>query len=577
LAFGLTGYSTMSWPTGAHRRTTRELEGNNLKSYLRKLKNPRSALVVCLVLAAGMDTAAAHQDDVAVPGEFGPPGKMSALHEKQHARFFADRIPTQDLDALSAVSCASGFAGIYPCDNVDLLAFLPLNMIGGGQGNDIWGWTDPVSGADYAIMGRTNGTSFVDISDPENPVYVGNLPGHNGSTSSWRDIKVYSNHAYIVSESNGHGLQVFDLNQLRAVVSPPVTFSETAHYGNFGDAHNIAINEATGFGYALGSNTCAGGLHMVDLQNPAAPVFAGCYSGDGYTHDAQCVIFSGADPVYVGREICFNSNEDTLTIVDVSDKGSPALISRTTYPGVGYVHQGWLTEDHGQFLLDDELDEVFFGHNTRTRIFDLSDLTAPLLIGSKDGATSSIDHNLYIVGERTYEANYRSGLSVFDSGDAASGVLDEVGFFDVFPLNDSPAFNGAWSVFPFFASGVVVVSGIEQGLFVLAPGTLGLGATDPGSAGSINQWTLSGATPNGLVGLVTGRMAGSTPLSVPSCPGLSVDIANARIAALETAGIDGRGNFSRNIPLILRGQTLRFQAVDPGTCSVSNTVVTTMQ
>jgi choice-of-anchor B domain-containing protein len=540
-------------------------------------KSFRSAAGLCLILAAGIDTVAAHQDDVLVPGDHGPPGKMSSLHQRQHDRFFADRIPTQDLDALSAVPCSGGFASIYPCDNVDLLAFMPLNTIGGGQGNDIWGWTDPVTGTEYAILGRSNGTSFVDISDPENAVYVGNLPGHNGSTSPWRDIKVYSDHAYIVSESNGHGLQVFDLNQLRNVVGPPVTFTETAHYGNFGSAHNIAINEATGFGYAVGSNTCAGGLHMVNLQAPAAPTFAGCYSGDGYTHDAQCVIFNGSDPVYVGREICFNSNEDTLTIVDVTDKGNPLLISRTTYPGVGYVHQGWLTEDHGQFLLDDELDEVFFGHNTRTRIFNLSDLTAPLLIGEIDGATSSIDHNLYVVGDRAYEANYRSGLSVLDSGDAANGVLDEIGFFDIFPSSDSPSFNGAWSVYPFFASGVVVVSGIEQGLFVLAPGRLALGETNPGFAGEVNQWNLSGATPSGIVGLLVGRTAGSTPLPLPGCPGLTADISNARFAALEFADTDGSGTFSRNIRLFLRGQVLRFQAVDPGTCAVSNSVVTKMQ
>ncbi len=544
---------------------------------LRNLKDSGSATGLCLVLIAGVGTAAAHQDDVTFPDEFGPPGKMSAMHQKQHDRFFADRIPTQELNALAAVPCSGGFADIYPCDNVDLLAFMPLNTIGDGQGNDIWGWTDPLTGAEYAIMGRTNGTSFVDISDPENPLYVGNLPGHNGSTSLWRDIKVYSDHAYIVSESNGHGLQVFDLNQLRDVVAPPVTFSETAHYGNFGSAHNIAINEATGFGYAVGSNTCAGGLHMLDLQNPAAPSFAGCYSGDGYTHDAQCVIFNGSDPVYVGREICFNANEDTLTIVDVTDKANPTSISRTTYQGVGYVHQGWLTEDHGQFLLDDELDEVFFGHNTRTRIFDMSNLAAPLLIGEADGATPSIDHNLYVVGDLTYQANYRSGMSVINSGDAASGVLEEIGFFDIFPSDDSPAFNGAWSVYPFFASGVVVLSGIEQGLFILAPRRLALGETDPGIAGQVNQWNLTGATPSGLIGLVVGRTAGSTPLSVPSCPGLAVDIANARFAALANADGDGSGTFSRHFPLGLSGVTLRFQAVDPGSCSVSNTVVTTMQ
>ena len=324
---------------------------------------------------------------------------------------------------------------------------------------------------------------------------------------------------------------------------------------------------------------------MIDLQNPATPAFAGCFSSDGYTHDAQCVIFDGLDPDYIGREICFNSNENSLTIVDVTDKGFPVLISRTTYAGSGYVHQGWLTEDHGQFLLDDELDELFFGHNTRTRIFDMADLDAPVLIGTEDAATASIDHNLYIVGKRTYQANYRSGLNVLDSADAANGTLDEIGFFDIFPPDDNPSFNGAWSVYPFFASGVVVVSGIEQGLFVLAVGSapqpgLLLGDTDPGITGEINQWALSGASPNGRAGLMAGEITsstGSTLIPVPGCPDIAVKMANAKPIALISADANGDGTFSRFLPPGLTGRTVRFQAIDTGTCSASNTVTTTLQ
>jgi choice-of-anchor B domain-containing protein len=108
------------------------------------------------------------------------------------------------------------------------------------------------------------------------------------------------------------------------VGSPPVTFANTAHYDDFGSAHNIAINEDSGFAYAIGTGTCSGGLHMV--QNPASPTNAGCYSGDGYTHDTQCVIYNGPDADYQGAEVCFSSNEDTLTIVDVSNKAAPDLI-----------------------------------------------------------------------------------------------------------------------------------------------------------------------------------------------------------------------------------------------------------
>jgi len=244
------------------------------------------ALGLFLVLAIGQSSLLSAQDDDEANQDSNIKEVMAAMER--------DYQPAQDLAAMAMVPCVGGMAGSYPCQNVDLMAFMPLSGIGGGNGNDIWGWTDPLNGKEYAIMGRTNGTAFVDISDPVNPIYLGNLPTHTVN-STWRDIKVYANHAFIVSEASGHGMQVFNLTQLRNVVSPPVTFSNTAHYNGFGNAHNIAINEATGFAYAVGTSTCSGGLHMVNIQNPTSPTNAGCFSSDGYTHDTQCVVYAGPD------------------------------------------------------------------------------------------------------------------------------------------------------------------------------------------------------------------------------------------------------------------------------------------
>ena len=370
---------------------------------------------------------------------------------------------------MSMADCVDGLAGgVYPCGNVDLLAFLPLDQIGGGNGNDVWGWTDPEAGKEYTIVGRTTGTSFVDITDPANPIYLGNLPPH-ASSSTWRDIKVYRNYAFVVSEAIQSGMQVFDLTQLRNVASPPAAFSETAWYSGFSTAHNIAINEETGFAYAVGTNTCSGGLHMVNISDPEQPAFAGCFSSDGYTHDTQCVIYHGPDTTHQGNEVCFSSNEDTLTIVDVTNKSAPVLLSRTGYAGARYTHQGWLTEDHAHFLVDDELDEYYLDHTTRTYIWDLSDLDGPALIGFYASSTTAIDHNQYVKGDYVYQANYRAGLRILDIRGIASANLTEVAYFDIYPSDDAPHFNGAWSTFPYFASGNVVVSGIEQGLFILRP------------------------------------------------------------------------------------------------------------
>ena len=376
-----------------------------------------------------------------------------------------------DDDATPAVTtCSDGMAGTYPCSNVDLMSFLALADIGGGEANDIWGWTDSSTGKEYAIMGRTNGTSFVDISDPVNPIYLGNLPPHS-TNSTWRDIKVYADHAFIVTEARGSGMQVFDLTQLRMVASPPATFSGTAHYPGFSYAHNLAINEDSGFAYAVGTNNCSGGLHMIDIQTPTKPASAGCFSADGYTHDAQCVNYDGPDLDHQGKEICFNSNLDTLTIVDVTNKAGPAMLSRTGYSGSRDTHQGWLTEDQAYFLLGDELDETNNPNvtNTRTYMWDVSDLDHPALIGSHDSTTTATDHNQYVKGSYTYQSNYRAGLRILDITDIANGNLTEVAFFDVYPGSDSPNEDGTWSNYPFFDSGIVIVSEIEQGLFILRP------------------------------------------------------------------------------------------------------------
>ena len=363
--------------------------------------------------------------------------------------------------------CVNGLAaGLYPCDNIDLYATMGANQVGGGDMNDIWGWTDPLDGKEYVLLGRTNGTAFIDISNPTTPVYLGNL-NTNTVSSLWRDIKVYGNYAFIVSEAGGHGMQVFDLTKLRNVTNPPVNFSADAVYTGFGNAHNIVINEATARAYGVGTNTASGGLHIVDISNPLNPTILGTFSQDGYTHDAQVVTYIGPDAQYQGKEIAFACNENTITIVDVDDPTDATLISTEGYSGSAYTHQGWLTEDHKYFVVGDELDEQQSGVNTRTYFFNVEDLNNPVLAGTYTATTSAIDHNLYIKDGIAYQSNYRAGLRLLDVSNAPNA--EEVGFFDLYPSSDAASFNGTWSNYPYFASGVVAVSHIEEGLFLLMP------------------------------------------------------------------------------------------------------------
>ena len=364
--------------------------------------------------------------------------------------------------------CENGFASVYPCDGYDLMSHISISELGGAgaEGNDSWGWTDPTTGKEYALIGTTTGSAFVDISTPTQPILLGTLPTATGN-SLWRDIKVYNDHAFIVSEASNHGMQVFDLTRLRNVINPPETFTSDAHYTEFGSAHNIVINEDSGFAYAVGTTTFNGGPHFINIQNPTSPQAAGGFENESYSHDSQVVNYNGPDTDYTGSEILISSNADKVVIVDVTDKENPATISTISYSNIGYTHQGWFTENMKYFLLGDEIDEINFGGNTRTIVFDLTDLDNPIFHMAYTGPTAAIDHNGYVVDDLFYQSNYTAGVRIIDITNIETNSISEVGFFDSYPPDNSTSFHGAWNVYPFFASGNIIISDIEGGLFII--------------------------------------------------------------------------------------------------------------
>jgi len=381
------------------------------------------------------------------------------------------------------VPCAAGQAGQFDCSDVDLLAFLPLSELGLSAGSqdlangitDVWGWTDPETEREYALVARTGGASVVDITDPSRPLYVGLLAAEGGTA---QDIKVYADHAFFIGDSDT-GMPVFDLRRLRDVEALPVTLMADARYDGIAAAHNLVIDTQSGFAFPVGASgggdTCGGGLHMIDIRDPVTPTFAGCYTDTeglvwaGRTHDAQCVEYSGPDGDFQGRQICFASNETALRIVDLTEKDAPAPIASATYPGMAYIHQGWLTEDQRYYYMNDELDELTgLAERTRTLVWDVTELDDPILVAEHFGSTTATDHNLYIKGDRMYQANYQAGLRVLDISDPEHP--EEIGFFDTTPYEGNPpTMSGAWTAYPFFESGTVVVSSTQEGLFLLRP------------------------------------------------------------------------------------------------------------
>jgi choice-of-anchor B domain-containing protein len=390
---------------------------------------------------------------------------------------------------------------IYECDDYDLIGYISLDEMQAQAGNDCWGWTDPLTNKEYALMGLNNGTAIIDLSNPYKPKYLGKIPTQT-VPSSWRDLKVFNNHLYIVSEAQGHGMQVFDLEQLR-VVENSQNFTPNYVYSSFGSAHNIAINTETGYAYPVGIGSSGNpiGIYSLNINEPESPILELEFSDFGYTHDAQIIIYKGPDTDHLGKEIYVGSNENKVVFVDVSDKSNPKLISQFLYDHQ-YTHQSWLTDDHSFALLGDELDELDLTSNpivlkenvkTRTVVIDIRDLDNPILHFNYNSDTEAIDHNGYVRGSKFYLASYTSGLRVIDISNIQQKNIVEIGYFDTHIDEDHShdmridfsnrqsdpgehigkkgqeieAFNGAWSVYPFFKSENIIISDINSGLFIV--------------------------------------------------------------------------------------------------------------
>jgi choice-of-anchor B domain-containing protein len=381
---------------------------------------------------------------------------------------------------------------------MQFLSQVTLSQLGGGAGSSMWGWVDPLTRKEYAIMGRSTGTSFIDVTDPTQPRIVATMGIAAGSTAtSWREPKIIGNHAFVGVDGTTHGVQVLDLTRLRSYSGTTLNLTADTVFNGLTRQHTLAINSMGGVAqtspdgrryiYAAGSNLSSGGIRAIDVTNPLAPTSAGGFSADGYTHEMQVVTYTGPDQTYAGREIAFAHNVDTVTIVDVTNKSAMTQLGRTVQPQRGYVHQGWLTPDQRYMIANDELDERnnLTGGLTSTHFWDVSDLDNPVYKGRYLHATTSVDHNLYIKGDYIFMANYTTGLRVFKIGDLNSSNPNDwmypVAFFDTYAANDGNSFNGAWNNYPFFPSGNIAVSDINGGLIMLRMNlpTLGLEGTAP--------------------------------------------------------------------------------------------------
>lgn len=374
---------------------------------------------------------------------------------------------------------------------ISLSTFAQLNMsyVGSYQYNfelsDIWGYASP-DGTEYAIVGVENGVSIVNLADPANPVEADFIPG---PSSIWRDIKTWDHYAYVTNES-GQGLLVIDLSTLPGTVNSYYWAPNIPGVGTLSNCHNLWIDEF-GYIYLSGSNLNSGGVVFLDVfSDPWNPAYAGkCLPV--YSHD-----------VYVRNNLAYSSeiNAGVFTVYDVTNKSNPvALGSQATEAHAS--HNAWLSDDGNILFTTDETSNGPIGsYNVAdpSNIITLDQFRPLETLGA-----GVIPHNVHVWDDFIIISYYTDGCIIVDA--ARPDNLIEVGNFDTY-IPTSTGFNGAWGAYPYLPSGLVLVSDIGNGLYVLEPNYVRACYLEGKVTDAVTTTGLNGATVE-IVGELAGTLS----------------------------------------------------------------------
>ena len=361
------------------------------------------------------------------------------------------------------LTCTYAGAQVYSSQNISMLsnwfdpAVLP-EPVYSIKYNGVWGWDDG-NGNEYALVGSTAGTYFVNVTNPAAPVVADFVAGRRNNCI-WREIKTYTHYAYLISDDGSpNSFQIVDLQYLPDsvhVVYDNDALFERAHT-LFVDGNKLYCASVKG-GVFPGQSSMA----VFSLVNPELPFLLRSLNNDfslpsNSVHDmfvrndtvyASC----GFDGLFLFK---FNSSTNQFSLIN----------SLTTYPQQGYNHSSALTDDSQTLVF---MDEVPDGLGVKLMdVSNLSNLTVNRVFHSNTGATP---HNPFVVGNTCYIAYYQDGLYVYDISNPAQETL--LGYFDTHhqtPLGSyqSPAYAGAWGAYPFLPSGRILVSDMQNGLYVL--------------------------------------------------------------------------------------------------------------
>lgn len=302
----------------------------------------------------------------------------------------------------------------------------------------LWGHT-AADGKEYALLGVRSGLSIVDITQIGNPQEVAFIP--NIKNSIWTEVKSFKNYAYVVKDSVDVGLQIIDLSDLphSAKVVKTITAYPKIHTLWIDDKQELLFLNG-----GSGHNT-----KIFTLKDPANPVEISSFLNNPYVHD----MFVRGNRAYLSEIM-----SQSFSIYDIGDILNPKLIKRVYESTAPYVsfHNSWTTDD-GRYLVTTEETS-----NRPVRIWDIQDELNPKEVGRYLGP-GAIAHNVRILGRYIHIAHYGGGYRVVDMSNPAVPV--EVAFFNP-KSTDQRGMVGVWDVYPYFASGKVIMSSIEDGLYV---------------------------------------------------------------------------------------------------------------
>ncbi len=321
-----------------------------------------------------------------------------------------------------------------------LLNYVPPT--GGGYTAGCWGWTDTATGREYALLGNRCGTAVVEITQTSAPVERSFIPG---PCSSWREIQVHGHYAYVVTEAGG-GTQIIDLSTLPDSARLVKNFLYSSGGKSNSRGHTVHIRD--GYMYLNGCATWSpGGILVFDLADPENPSYQGEYAG-AYIHDC----FVRNDTIY-GAAIY----GEGIKVIDATDKTSPAELRTINYPGSG-THNTATTTDGRYVLSTDEI-----GSTPKT--LKIWDLATDSMVAYYAGSATAIVHNVFVKDSLAIMSYYTAGIRVVDISDPAAPL--QLGGYDTRPADESSSYTGAWSVYPFFPSGKIVIGDMGGGMFVV--------------------------------------------------------------------------------------------------------------